>query len=146
MNKDYELPDPKKEPQKCLVLTYKTLKGIQYDNRAWDRMNFGRCMVSASILMGLCRSLVLAEQCLSEMGDSYDSDDITWTLETVARNAHDWLKKKGHLDANASRAGLRMAIAKRQSEGNRQGGMVKASAGPVLGPVRDGKDSQRQDG
>lgn len=133
----YPLPDPKTEPKKCLVLSYKSRKGVAYDSREWDKANFARAMAAAGTLLALCKDLASAESCLNDMSAEYDAKSLSWTLETVARNAPDWLKKNGRTDANASRAGLRMAIAQRQSEKSNQGGLVKVSEGPVSLTLRD---------
>lgn len=134
----YPIPDPKTEPQKCLVLSYKSRKGVPYNNRDWDKGNFGRCMAAAGTLLGLCRDLASAEACLNDLAAEYESKSLTWTLETVARNAPDWLQKNGRTDANASRAGLRLAIAQRKTEGANQTGLVKIAERAVSHAIRDG--------
>lgn len=141
----YPMPDPKAEPQKCLVLSYKSRKGIPYDNRDWDKGNFGRCMAAAATLLGLCRDLGSAESCLNDLATEYESKSLSWTLETVARNAPDWLQKNGRTDANASRAGLRLAIAQRKSEGGGQTGLVKIPERAASHAIRDRPDFENGD-
>lgn len=136
----YPLPDPKTNPKACLVLSYKTRKGIAFDDRGWDKINFGRCMKAAEILLGLCKDFSVAESCLNDMGGEYDAKELTWTLETVARNAPEWLKKNGRIDGNSSRAGLRMAIAERQTKEHGADDMGADASGPASASVRDGKD------
>lgn len=140
----YPLPDPKTEPKKCLVLSYKCRKGVPYDNRDWDKLNFSRCMKAAGILLGLCGDLAVAQTCLDDLALEYDSKELSWTLETVARNVGDWLKKKGRINADTSRAGLRMAIAKRKATGSGQEGLVKTAEGAIPIALRAGTDSESE--
>jgi hypothetical protein len=142
--KPYPLPNPKANPKGCLVLSYKIAKGFRHDDRDWDKANFSRGMAAAGILLGLCKDLASAEACLKDMGCEYDAKPLSWTLETVARNAGEWLKKNGRTDANASRAGLRMAIAKQSAERHGEGDLVKASEGPIPCAVRDSKNYEHQ--
>jgi hypothetical protein len=118
------------------------MKGIQFDCRAWDKANFGRCIVSAKALIGICGTLEMAEECLTGMGDYYESKDLSWTLETIARNAHEWLKKKGVLDAHATRNRLRMAITEQRAAHDRKGSLAKVSEGQIRDAVRDVPESQ----
>lgn len=140
----YPIPDPKTEPQKCLVLSYKSRKGIAYNNRDWDKGNFGRCMAAAGTLLALCRDLSSAETCLNDLAVEYESKSLSWTLETVARNASEWLQKNGRTDANASRAGLRMAIAQRKSEGRDQTNLVKIPERTTSDAIRDGPNTENE--
>ena len=138
---EYVLPDPKTNPKGCLVLSYKSRQGVPYDNRDWDQANFGRAMVAAGSLLGLCGSLSLAEECLNDLSTEYETKGLSWTLETISRNASQWLKKRGLTNENSSKSGLRMAIARQRSKTENQGGLVKVSEGSVLDAFRDGKDS-----
>ncbi len=140
--KPYPIPDPITEPRKCLVLSYKSRKGIPYDNRDWDKANFGRCMAASGTLLALCGDLSSAESCLNDLAVEYENKRLSWTLETVARNAPEWLQQNGRTDANASRAGLRLAIAKRKSEGGGQTGLVKIPERAASHALRDRPDSE----
>lgn len=148
----YPLPDPKTEPKKCLVLSYKSRKGVEYDNRSWDKANFGRAMAAATNLIGLCGDLASAESCLNDISTEYDAKGLSWTLETVARNAADWLTKNGRTNANTSRAGLRRAIAERKSTSGDHEGLVQITAGAIpntirdRAPTQDGDQKDRDDG
>ena len=139
--KPYPLPDPKTEPKKCLVLCYKSRKGVEYNNREWDRSNFGRYLVSAGTVLSLCNDLGSAEQCLNELGSEYDAKGLSWTLETIARNAPEWLKKNGRINADTSSAGLRLAIAQRRTEGKNKEGLGKITQGEISLAVRDGESA-----
>lgn len=133
----YPLPDPVREPAKCLVITFKTLLGVPFDDREWDRNQFSRNMAAASSLLHHCRDLATAERCLKDLGTTLDGAGKTWTFETVVRLAPDWLKKNGRNDASASRHSLRMAIAQRRTEDRGPGGLEKVSAGSLPAAFRD---------
>ncbi len=135
----YPIPDPKTEPKKCLVLSYKSRKGVPYDNRDWDKTNFARAMAAASGLLSLCKDFASAEECLNDLSVEYETKELSWTLETVARNAADWLKKTGRNDANASRNGLRMAIAKSRPAGKSESPLAKVSEGQIHSAVGNGE-------
>lgn len=138
----YPLPSPETSPDKCLVLTYKTTKGFAFDDRDWDKANWGRCAQAAKTLMGLCKDLPTAEACLKGLGEEYDTKGLSWTLETICRNAGEWLKRHGRIDENASRAGLRMALAGRKTERTGQKGLEPVSEGKILSAFRGGEDTQ----
>lgn len=128
-SKPYQLPDPKTNPKGCLIISYKTRKGIAWDSRDWDKANWGRSMVAAGTLLGLCGDLKSSEACLGDLAEDYDAKGLSWTLETISRNAADWLKKNGRNDANSSRAGLRLAIAKQRTEASGGGGVAPSTNG-----------------
>lgn len=138
----YRLPDPKAEPAKCLVVTYKTLLGVPFNDRVWDRKLYGRNMAAATSLLHFCVDLETAEECMKQISSELESAGKNWTLETVVNLAPQWLKKNGRTDANASRAGLRSAIAKRRSENAGGGGLVQISEGSPPQPLRDRPTSQ----
>jgi len=138
----YPLPEPKTNPKACLVLSFKARKGVPYDNRDWDKANFPRAMKSAGVLLGLCGDLAVAQTCLDALGTEYDEKGLTWTLETVARNAAEWLKRNGRIDANASRAGLRLAIANRRAKDGDGKGLEKVSEGQILDGLRVVENSE----
>lgn len=113
----YELPDPKEKPLAALVLSYKTWKGVQFDDRSWDRANWSRASRSAETLLDMCGGFDVAERCLSSTAQQFIEARLTWTLETVTRHAHDWMQKNARgasgLDA---RKRLFDAIAKRRAD------------------------------
>lgn len=135
--KPYELPDPKVNPTACLVISYKTRKGVAHDSRVWDEVNWARAAKAAKALIALCGDIATAEACLTDLSEGFNSGGMTWTLETIAKHASDWMQKKGKTNAHASRDRLHVAIAQRKSEGNRQSGLVKVSERAILGPLRD---------
>lgn len=144
-DKDYVLPNPETDPVKCLVLTYKTTKGFAFDDRDWDKVNYGRSASASKTLLNMCKDFNIAEACIKGLGEEYDKKGLTWTLETVTRNAGEWLKRNGRIDENSSKSGLRMAIARQRSKTENSGGLVKVSEGSVLDAFRDGKDSPSGD-
>lgn len=144
-HKEYELPNPAVDPIKCLVLTFKTTKGFPFDDRAWDKANWGRSAAAAKNLLALCKDFESAESCLKDLGQEYDGKGLSWTFETVCRNAGEWLKKNGRIDEHASRTGLRMAIAKRNATGKSEALLAQTTERAVLASVRDGDDNGSRD-
>jgi hypothetical protein len=142
----YVLPEPKTNPTACLVISYKTRKGVPHDNREWDAQSWGRCSASAKLMLSLCHDLPTAEKCLSDVADGFDAKGITWTLETIAKHAPDWLRKNGRTDANASRDRLRKSFSEQRAAGKTESGLVKVSAGPLPVAVRDRETPENKNG
>jgi hypothetical protein len=91
MDKPYRLPDPQKEPQSFLVIVYKTLKRIPFNDREWDRLYFPRCMKRTGQLLEILQNdLTLATQCMRELKDRFESDGISWTIETIIQYSFEW--------------------------------------------------------
>jgi hypothetical protein len=139
--KPYTLPDPKTNPTACLVVSYKTRKGVAYDHRGWDNANWGRCASAAKCLLSLCGDLQTAEKCMTDLSEGFDAKGLTWTFETLTKHAPDWLKKNGRTNANTSRAGLRNAIAEQQTKRNSENGLEQVSSGEILSSLRDRENS-----
>jgi hypothetical protein len=95
---EYRVPDPETQPIQCLVLAYKTTKGIEYDNREWDKIHFRRSTKAAKELFDICSNLRDADKCLLELATKFNDSDCTWTLETIVKHAHEWVSKQngGH--------------------------------------------------
>ena len=51
---DYEIPEPSKDPVSALVIYYKVMRGFEFDDRAWDKIHFPRCMRAAKELLSIC--------------------------------------------------------------------------------------------
>jgi hypothetical protein len=117
--KTYAMPNPEKESDwyKCLILSFKTLKGFEYNDRGWDIGNFARCIRSAKGLIEICGSLRSADACMVELGAGFDNKGLEWTLETVCRHAPEWLKRKrGGVNGAAARKRFFSALAQRKPE------------------------------
>lgn len=89
----YRIPEPTVDPISALVILVKVLRGVQYDDRPWDKVHFPRYTKSAKILLDICGSFAQAKRCIEDLVQEYDSKDITWTIETVTRHAHEWKRR-----------------------------------------------------
>lgn len=90
-NKPYRLPDPDKNPEAFLVLVYKTLKRIEYNNREWDKIYFARCMKrTKQLLECLNNDVRKASRCLQDLKDRFEGDGLSWTIETVIQYCFEW--------------------------------------------------------
>jgi hypothetical protein len=117
---EYRIPDPKDEKQwlHCLVFSYKTLKGVEWDDRHWDAANWGRSAKAAKILLGICGELRRADTCMVELAQGFEDQELSWTLETICRHAHDWMQRKREgISANTARKRFFDALAKQGAEG-----------------------------
>lgn len=142
---DYELPDPEKNPLACLVLSFKVTKGTEYDDRAWDKVNWTRTAKAARLLLDICGSLRAADSCMVEIGEKFDRDELTWTLETICRHAPEWLKKKrGGVNGAAARKRLFSALAERKSEETADPIREVLAAGKMPPGIRGLPDVQSQ--
>ncbi len=89
--KPYVLPDPKTNPAAFLVLLYKTQKAIQYDDRAWDKIYFARCMKrTTQLLETFGGDIQMAARCMDELKDRFEGDGLSWTIETILQYSFDW--------------------------------------------------------
>lgn len=118
---DYKIPDPEKQPVDCLVLSYKTLKGVEYNDRSWDKVHWGRCKKAAKQLLEVCGDLRVADKCLMEVSDRMEAQSLSWTLETVLRHVHDWFtqqqKREDKNNGLSPRARFFTELAKSRTEG-----------------------------
>lgn len=91
----YEIPSWKEQPTTCLVLSFKTLKGIAHDDRGWDKIHFGRNTASAKKLLEVCgNDFKLADRCLVAISTELTTKGFPWSFETVLRQAHEWLARE----------------------------------------------------
>src|SRR5690349_13247912 len=144
MNKG-ELPDPEKRPDICLVLAYKTLKGVPWNDENWNRIHFGRCLKSAKRLLEVCGSLRAADTCVVEISARFEKHGLSWTLETILKHAHEWVaRKKGPYSANANpyRAGFFRALIE-QGRTRQSPGLLPASEALPLA-LRSREDSKER--
>ena len=133
---DYLIPEPTKQPIQSLVIFYKVLKGIEYDDRLWDKTHFARNMSAAQDLIEICTSYNTAKKCIEMLSTQYDAKDLSWTLETIVKNSHEWLNK-GKRNDNKVRQRFFDALAKQRSGAiNPKQGEV-ASSGEILSTLRN---------
>jgi hypothetical protein len=111
-DKPYRLPDPEKQPESFLVILYKTLKRIEYNDRAWDRIYFPRCMKRTKELLEIMQGNVhLAAQCLKELKDRFEGDGLSWTIETIIQYSFEWRSEHNHVSERDCLRGLVKAYA-----------------------------------
>lgn len=114
--KAYVIPDPKKEPVKCIVLAYKVTKGVAHDDRNWDAVHFSRTSKAAKTLFEICGGLREADACLVDIAKRFNDKELFWTLETIVKHSHEWIaKKRGtpHANADTHRSRLFKALSER---------------------------------
>lgn len=128
----YEIPDPKKNPIAATVIYFKVLSGHEYDDKVWDRVHFGRAMKSAGNLLDILMDFNTVKKCLEELSEKFNSADLSWTLETIVRHAHEWKQKRGVRNVAKNKQRFFDAVAnKRASDANMEKGKL-TSAGEVL--------------
>lgn len=89
--KPYRLPDPEKAPEAFLVLLYKTLKRIEYNDRGWDKIYFARCMKrTKQLLENVGNDVQKAARCLQDLKERFEADGLSWTIETVVQYCFEW--------------------------------------------------------
>ena len=89
--KPYRLPDPEKMPDAFLVILYKTLKRVEYNDRGWDKLYFARCMKRAQQLLENVRGDVRkAALCMQELKERFEGDGLSWTIETIIQYCFEW--------------------------------------------------------
>src|SRR6185503_6057042 len=102
---EYELPDPDKPEEwvRCLMLSYKTLKGWDYADREWDKDNFTKFCKSAKRILEICGSLRAADSCLMDYARiKEDQDRGSWYLHNVVTFAYEWIAKKRSFKSGAN--------------------------------------------
>ena len=81
-------------PEAALIVVYKLAKGFQKDDRAWDKTYFKRFSKSAKQLLEFfSRDYNKAADCLLDLARGFDEKSLTWTFETVVKNAENWERK-----------------------------------------------------
>lgn len=122
--KPYRLPDPEKQPDSFLVILYKTCKKIPFNDRAWDKIYFARCMKRAQELLETFNGDVrMAAQCMQELKDRFEADDTRWSIETVIAYSFEW--RSDHMNVS-DRDCLRQLIGAYKEAGIEATGMLKA--------------------
>lgn len=135
---EYRIPNSRDEKQwaACLILSYKTIKGFEYDDRDWDKIHWARTAKSAKLLLSVCKNLRTADTCLCELGEKFNEEGFTWTFETILRHSTDWMLSKRGKDENRSRQRFLNAIAQQKTKGlDAQHGEL-APPQPILNTLR----------
>lgn len=90
--KEYKKPYT---PHQRVVLTYKMVSGYELEDRAWDRMNFPRCVKSAKALLDYFdNNSDRAIECIEALGKEFTEKGLTWTLETICKHASNYQLKR----------------------------------------------------
>ena len=111
----YEIPEPTDNPTAALVMNYKILKEVQYDDRGWDKRHWGRCARSAQELLEICKIYESARRCLEELAEQFKETNLSWTFETITKHAHDWKNSKEKKNDQQIRARSLDALAQQRS-------------------------------
>lgn len=79
-------------PGQRLMCAYKLSKKIDWQSREWDKFNFPRYTKACKkLLAAFDGNDQLAAEWLLEFGEKFDSDELTWNLDTAANHA--WMDK-----------------------------------------------------
>lgn len=92
--KQYEIPEPNEKPMEALVIIYKLVKQIEYDDRVWDGQHFARGMRCAKKMLEIFGAYEIAKRCIEEIARSFEEKGISWNFETILKHAHDWKTKQ----------------------------------------------------
>lgn len=92
MTKPYPLPDPRVRPDSFLTIAYKTMKKIEFDDRAWDKIYFARSNKRMMELLEILDGDVLvAVKCLTDLKEKFENEmQVDWTIETVIKYSFEW--------------------------------------------------------
>ena len=138
--KPYEVPLPESDPLGALVVVYKVLKDFKFDDRAWDRDNYGRVALKAKLILDVLGDFKLAVRFLESKAEWFKKtgkDD--WRIDWVVPDAHEYKKnldkKLGRNDEAGNRQGLSFAVDERRAAERRASGGGFASAKQIIQPV-----------
>lgn len=94
----YQVPDPRIRPDSFLTLLYKTLKAIEFDDRAWDKIYFARCNKRMKALLdNMDNDVQLAASCLVELKEKFEQEmEVDWTIETIIKYSFEWKAQRAH--------------------------------------------------
>lgn len=89
--KPYQLPDPRVRPDSFLTIVYKTMKRIEFDDRAWDDEYFARCNKRTKFLLeSLEGDVRMAAKCMQDLKEKFEADGTNWTIETICQYSFEW--------------------------------------------------------
>lgn len=77
-----------------IVLAYKVKSGHEFEDKAWDKLNFARCAKSAKKLFDYFGNRRDAVKCIDDVSTDFEKKGLSWTLETVCKWASDYKIKK----------------------------------------------------
>lgn len=83
-------------PVQRIILAYKRWKNYADDDKDWDKLYFPRYSKSAKHLLDFFGGdLDKAFDCMEALATDYDAKNLTWTLETIVKNAEHWRYRNG---------------------------------------------------
>lgn len=133
MLKPYPLPDPRKRPDSFLTILYKTLKRIEYDDRAWDKEYFARCNKrTAQLLENLGGDVQAAAKCMQDLKEQFEGDGISWTIETICQYSFEW---KASQEKKTDRDTLRRFIGE-MGKAARIGDLQRVDMNTLIGKIK----------
>ena len=90
-HKDQQKPYRIETPGQEVVVAYKVLKGVEIEDRGWDRIYYPRFKRQAEdLLRFFAGDLSTSLKCLAGVSDWAGKKGLDWTLETVVKRASDW--------------------------------------------------------
>lgn len=116
---------------------YKISKGVEYDDRTWDKINWGRCARSSKGLIEVLKTYEMAKRCLDEIREGLEKQGLNWTLETILKHSHDWILSKGEKNERKVRQRFLDAVAQQRSNNADKTKGTLISAGEVLDSLRN---------
>lgn len=128
--KPYRVPDPRDNPGAFLVLLYKTMIKIEFDDRAWDKIYFARCMKRAMQLLETFEGDVQsAAKCMQELKERFESEGLSWTIETIIQYSFDW---RADHQKKTDRGCLQRFLGQVVEQERLAGGLARADVNSVL--------------
>ena len=122
-----------KTPIQRVVEAYKHAKRVPMDDKAWDKSNFGRAAKAAQNLMARFGGDVdKSAAYIFLRAEDLNEKDLDWTLETIARHAHDGMgMPKGEENGQQ-----RSEVGSNRVDGPRRGGWTTPSRAIVGDALR----------
>lgn len=139
-HKPYEIPDPAKDPVRALVVYFKVLKGVDYEDREWDAKWMHVYSPLAKTLLDRAGDYNLAYGCLEHYGMRWMAKGYTdWKLDGIIARLAEWkAAQKGAKHGVSNRSRFFDAL-ERQRESRKNSGL-RTTADAVSRIVRDATD------
>lgn len=124
----YDRPVP---PFQRVIYAYKEMKGIDMKDREWDKYNFKRfCRAAYSILAAFVADLNKSVAYVIYKGQQFDSRDLIWTLDTIAKHA--WMDRSKFNAPASDEVGTDNILDNRRPVQSSRPGTEILSAGEIL--------------
>lgn len=81
-------------PEKRLICSYKMLKGMAYDETAWDERHLKKAMPHAAFLVKIFGDWEKAAAYLEEESTYMKKKGLSFHIGTLADRVHDWMMRK----------------------------------------------------